>query len=132
MKKSFTYAPNPFRKMPKGTRKLPVSSAVYVVNRDRNGKLIPNKKFLARVKDVEKMFLSLFEGYTNDQINRGEFINKTNGKIMAERVARITSFADVKLFKTNRKKLEAWIKQKKKDWDQEAIAFEFEGDLYYL
>lgn len=131
MKKSFSYAPSPFVKMPKGAKKLEVVNAIFVVNRDKNGKKIPDKEFLKRVKETGDMFLRLFGGYTNDEINEGRFKSKKMG-VMKEKVARIICYADPKDFKANRKELEKWILIKKKEWNQESIAYEFEGDLFYL
>lgn len=132
MKKSFTYAPNPFQKMPKGSKKLPVANAIYIVNRDKEDKKIDIKEFKKRVQQVEEKFLELFGGFTNDRISHGEFISKTNGKILAEKVARIFSFTEINIFKKHRKELEIFLTKKKKEWNQESIAYEFEGDLYYI
>jgi hypothetical protein len=132
MKKIFSYAPNPFKKMPKGVKKLAVVNAVLVVNRDKNGKKISNKEFLKRVKETGDIFLSLFGGYTNDEINEGRFRSKINNKTMKEKVARIVCYSNPKDFKKNRAKLEKWLLDKKKEWNQETIAYEFEGDLYYI
>ena len=130
--KSFTYAPNPFKKMPKGTKKLPVANAIYIVNRDKNDKKISSKEFKKRVKEAENKFLQLFRGFTNDKISKGEYLSKTNKKIIAEEIARIFSFTEISTFKKCRKELEEWILQKKKEWNQESVAYEFEGDLYYI
>ena len=130
--KSFTYAPNPFQKMPKGSKKLPVANAIYVVNRDKEDKKISQTEFKKRVKQVEDKFLYLFGGFTNDKICHGEFVSKTKNRILAEEVARIFSFTKISTFKEHRKDLEKWLVQKKKEWNQESIAYEFEGDLYYI
>ncbi|MEK6840719.1 MAG: hypothetical protein AABX79_02070 [Nanoarchaeota archaeon] len=132
MKKTYTYAPNPFQKMPKRIKKLSVANAVYIVDRDIRGKKITSQEFKERVKEVENKFISLFGGVTNDEINHGEFLSKVNHKIITERVARIMSFVEVPIFKKHRKALEEWLLQKKKEWNQEVIAYEFEGDLYYI
>lgn len=132
MKKSFSYAPNPFKKMPKGIRKLAVANAVYVIDTDKNGNKLSSKDFSKRVNEVEKIFIKFFGGTTNDEINHGHFMSKTNNKLLTEKVARISSFAEAKTFKKHRKALESWLLRKKKEWNQEAIAYEFEGDLYYI
>jgi len=131
MKKSFSYAPTPFKKMPKGTKKMAVENAVYLTDTDDKGNKITTKKLNARIKEVETMFLELFGGYNYVDLGKGSFISK-NKKIMKERVIRIVSFAEGPLFIKNRKKLEKWLLLKKKEWHQESMSYEFEGDLYYI
>jgi hypothetical protein len=131
MKKSFSYAPNPFKKMPRSVKKLAVANAIYVTNTDKDGNKISLKEFKRRTDEVEKKFIYFFGGITNDEINHGHFKSAKN-KILTEKVARIASFAEAKVFRKHRKELESWILTKKKEWNQEAIAYEFEGDLYYI
>jgi len=59
-------------------------------------------------------------------------MSKTEGKIMTENVARVFSFAEASSFKKHEKELKKWIVLKKKEWKQETIAYEFEGDLFYI
>ena len=80
MKKSYTYAPNPFKKMPKGSKRFPVANAVYIVDTDSNGKKISAREFKKRINEVEEQFLKLFGGITNDEINHGKFLSKNNEK----------------------------------------------------
>lgn|SRR3989338_2378211 len=131
MKKSFSYAPTPFKKMPKGTTKMAVENAVYLTDTDDKGNKITTKTLNARIKEVETIFLELFGGYNYVDLGKGEFISKSK-KIMKERVIRIVSFAEGHLFMKNRKKLEKWLLAKKKEWRQESMSYEFEGDLYYI
>ena len=132
MKKSFSYSPGPFRRMLRDTKKLAVANAVYITDTDKEGKKIKATEFKKRVREIEDLFLRLFGGFTNDEINYGKFLSKTKNKVMTEKVAKIISFADVKSFVKHRKELERVLYQKKKEWNQEKIAYEFEGDLYYI
>ena len=61
MKKIFSYAPKPFKKMPLGTKKLEIINSILVVNRDKNGKKISNKEFLKRVKEIIRKNPEAFE-----------------------------------------------------------------------
>lgn len=131
MKKSFSYAPTPFMKMPKGTKKMAVENAVYLTDTDNKGNKITAKELNKRIKEVEAIFLELFGGYNYVDLGKGEFISKSK-KIMKERVIRIVSFAEGHIFMKNRKKLEKWLLFKKKEWKQESMSYEFEGDLYYI
>ncbi len=132
MKKSFTYAPKPFKKMPKGTKELPVANAVYIPNTDKNGKKISSKEFKKRINETELFLLNIFGGYTTDELEHGEFISKLKKKVISERIARVLSFSEVGKFKKHRVELEKWLIKKKKEWNQETIAYEFEGDLFYI
>jgi hypothetical protein len=129
--KDFSYAPTPFRKMPLGVKKFPVANAVYIVDKDRHGKAISGSEFRKRVKETEETFLRLFGGVTNYEIVRGESL-LDNKRIVAEKVARVSSFAEIGAFKRHRAELEKWLLKKKREWNQGNIAYEFEGDLYYI
>lgn len=131
MKKSFTYAPDPFAKMPKN-RKLAVANTIYLTDTNHGGEKISAKEFKKRIKETEDMFLELFGGYTNASSGKGEFMSSLHKKIITENVTRVASFSTIKDFRKKRKSLEQWLLKKKKEWKQEAIAYEFEGDLYYL
>ena len=132
MRKSFTYAPQPFKRMPKGTKELPVANAIYVPNTDKNSRKIPSKEFKRRIKETELFLLNLFGGYTTDEMEHGEFISKFRKKIISERIARVLSFSEAGKFRKHRIELQKWLLEKKKEWKQETIAYEFEGDLFYM
>jgi hypothetical protein len=63
-------------------------------------------------------------------MEHGEFLSKI--KKISERIARVLSFSDAKTFKKHRTELERWLLRKKKEWKQKTIAYEFEGDLFYI
>ncbi len=132
MKKGFSYSPKPFKKMPKGTKKLAVANAVYIVDRDKEGNKISSKEFKERIKETESIFVRLFGGMSNDELSHGNFLSKTTNKVLTENVARIVCFASEKDFKKHSGELKLWLIKKKKEWNQEAIAYEFEGDLFYI
>jgi len=117
--------------MPKGFKKKEVSSSVYIVNHDRNGKKIPLRKLKSLIKETEKFFLNTFGGHTSVDSLQGEFITKDK-RILKEGVYKIVSFADVKKFKKSQEKLKKWLIKIRKELNQESIALEFEGDMYYI
>ena len=131
MKKSYSYAPKPFLKMPKGFRKLPVECAIYIPNKDKDSKKISSKKFKERIKTVEQKFLELFGGHTTDQLDHGEYLS-TKKKIINEKVCKVSCYSDIKDYKKQRKELEKWLMNIKKEWNQESIGYEFESDMYYI
>lgn len=131
MTKSFTYAPNPFSKMPKGAKKLPVASAIYVPNTDKSGKRIAETEFRKRIKETEKKLLELFGGHSTDEIDHGEYLTKKK-KVISEKVSKVSCFSNLKEYNKHRKELENWLMKKKREWNQDSIGYEFEGDMYYL
>ena len=122
----------PFSIIPRYSKKLPLANAIYVVDTDKDGKKISKAHFKKRIKEVEDKFIQMFGGYANEDISHGKFVSKITGKIIKEKVARIRSFTDSEVFTKNRRELESWILKIKKEWNQEAIAYEFGNDLYYI
>jgi hypothetical protein len=55
-----------------------------------------------------------------------------NGEIIAEEVAVLTGFGDAEDFGEKRRQFLEWLIDKRGEWEQEALGFEFEGDLWYL
>lgn len=117
--------------MPKKSKNFPVCSSVYVTNTDKHGKKVLDKVFKQRIKQVEDMLLKLFGGHSTDYIEHGEYLSK-NHKLVSEKVARITVFSTVKIYKKHQQILKKWLLQKKRSWNQETIGYEFESDLYYI
>lgn len=121
-----------FANILKYSKKLPIENAIYVVDTDKDGKKISSKKFKERIMQVEDKFIKMFGGYVNEDISHGKFVSKITGKIIREKVARIRSFTDLEVFNKYKGNIEMWILKIKKDWNQEAIAYEFGKDLYYI
>ncbi|MDP1694313.1 MAG: hypothetical protein Q8L34_02120, partial [Candidatus Woesearchaeota archaeon] len=113
------------------SKNLPVCSSVYVTNSNRDGRKIPDKLFKQRIKEVETMLLKLFGGHSTDQLEHGEYLSKNN-KLVSEKVARVTVFSNVHVYKKHQNALKKWLLQKKNAWNQETIGYEFESDLYYI
>lgn len=131
MNKQFTYAPPPFKKMPKKIRKLAVANAIYVPDTDKLGNKISKKQFHLRIQETENYLLKIFGGFATSVLEHGEF-KSIRKKIICENVVHVMSFSEVKTFLKHRKSLEKWLLQKKKEWNQEALGYEFEGDLYFI
>lgn len=52
--------------------------------------------------------------------------------MIAEEVAVLTGFGDAEDHERKRREFLAWLIDKRDEWGQEALGFEFEGDLWYL
>jgi hypothetical protein len=109
---------------------LPYELAVYVPSTKDVDKNITATELRARVKEVEKYLAEIFGGFTSSEKVGGYLSSKSS--IVTEKVIPVTSFATMEAFKAKKatlvNKMSVWAKK----WGQEAIGFEFEGDLYYV
>jgi hypothetical protein len=109
---------------------LPYELAVYVPSTKDVDKNITATELRARVKEVEKYLAEIFGGFTSSEKVGGYLSSKSS--VVTEKVIPVTSFATMEAFKAKKvtlvNKMSVWAKK----WGQEAIGFEFEGDLYYV
>ena len=129
IKKSFTYAQNPFPG--KELEKLGIEIAIYIPNTEKNDTVIAEDEYKARINQTQELLLGMFGGYTVLGKGNGEFISK-KGKKLKDKITRIVSYSSVDKFNEERDKLYDWLVKKKDEWLQESIAFEFKGDLYFI
>ena len=109
---------------------LPYEIAVYVPSTKDVDKNISPTELRARVKEVEKYLAETFGGFTSSEKVGGYLSSKSS--IVTEKVVPVTAFSSLNDFKANKSKLINKISVLAKKWGQEAIGFEFEGDLYYV
>ena len=76
------------------------------------------------------MLVTLFGG-CREALGTGRYRSK-DGEIVAEEVAVLTGFGDADDYDRKRRELLEWLLDKRDEWGQEALGFEFEGDLWYL
>jgi len=119
----------PFAKMPKGYAHLPIEIAIMVPSTYRDEK-IPRAEFVRRINETRKKLSELFGGYTSIEAKGGWVTDR--GELIKENVVRVVAFADLKRYKEKQNELLKWLEKKKKEWKQEALAYEFEGDLYLI
>jgi hypothetical protein len=109
---------------------LPYESAVYVPSTQDVDKVVSIDEMNKRTTDVKKFLSEMFGGYTSSE-TVGGFID-SKGVLVNEEIQKVTSFSTKEAFESNKqdllKKLSSWAKE----WGQEAIGFEFEGQLYYV
>lgn len=109
---------------------LPYELAVYVPSTKDVDKNITATELRARVKEVEKYLAEIFGGFTSSEKVGGYLSSKSS--VVTEKVIPVTSFATMEAFRAKKatlvNKMSVWAKK----WGQEAIGFEFEGDLYYV
>jgi|TARA_R100001530_G_scaffold109442_1_gene76837 hypothetical protein len=110
---------------------LDVEQAILVPSTAKADKKIPDAKFKSRVAEVRKYLSQKFGGYTSIK-GVGGYYSEPKRKVIQEKVTKVTGFATTQDFKKNKpaliKQLGAWGKE----WGQESIGYEHEGDLYYF
>jgi len=120
----------PFKVMPKGTYHLPVEQAILVPSTKAGDKKITPKELSERTSETQKFLGKAYGGYTSVKATGG-YVMK-NGKLVKEKVNKVTSFSQKKDFVKNRGEVKKFVNEKKKKWGQESIGVEQEGDLYYI
>ena len=109
---------------------LPLELAVYVPSTQDVDKVISESELKERVNEVSEYLARLFGGFTkSDKI--GGFMS-SKSELVTEDVVPVVSFATQSDFNANKNKLVNKLSDWAKRWGQEAIGFEFEGDLYYV
>ena len=103
---------------------------VYVPSTSNVGEKISKKELEKRVDEVEKYVANEFGGYTETDTDGG--YKSTSGEIIEEDIVKVSVFANNKDWKENESKVVSKVKEWAKEWGQEAIGFEYEGDLYYI
>ena len=119
----------PFDRLPKGITHLPLECVVYVPS-TQGDRVIDAAEFAKRRDQTADLLVSLFGG-CRESLTTGRYQSK-DGEIVSEDVAVITGFGDADDYEHKRQEFLAWLIDKRDEWEQEALGFEFEGDLWYL
>src|SRR5262245_451798 len=119
----------PFERLPKGITHLPLECVVYVPSTTAD-QTIDRAEFDRRRDETADLLADLFGG-CRETVATGRYRAK-NGEMIAEEVAVLTGFGDAEDFERKRKEFLSWLIDKRDEWGQEALGFEFEGDLWYL
>lgn len=109
---------------------LPLEMVVYVPSTQDVDKVISVDEMDKRVDEVKQYLASKFGGYSaTDKL--GGFVDST-GKLVNEDVVQVTAFSTKEAYEENKEELINQLAIWGKKWGQEAIGFEFEGDLMYV
>ena len=119
----------PFDKLPKGITHLPLECVVYVPS-THGSRTIDAAEFAARRDEAADLLVSLFGG-CRESLATGRY-RADDGTIVSEDVAVLTGFGDADDYERKRQEFLRWLIDKRDAWGQEALGFEFEGDLWYL
>src|SRR3972149_5507659 len=117
---------------PKGSGKY-IHAVVYVPStKERKVKILP-EEFTARQQETESFLRKLFGGTTRVSGVGTWFVTINNKKeLIKEEVAKIESFTEKADYYRNDLKLKKWLLNKKKEWGQESISFEYEEELFFV
>ena len=119
----------PFERLPKGITHLPIECVVYVPS-TQGDRVIDADEFARRRDETADLLSSLFGG-CRETMATGRYRSK-DGDMISEEVAVLTGFGDAEDFQSKRRQFLEWLIDKREEWGQEALGFEFEGDLWYL
>ncbi len=119
----------PFSKKPDGVVHLPIECVVYVPS-TLFDKRIPKRAFQKRISKTADELVRLFGGCRQTMV-RGHYMDR-RGEIIEEDVAVLTGYGKSDRYLEKREQFLDWLLAKKKEWQQESIGFEFEGDLWYI
>jgi hypothetical protein len=123
---------NPLPFIAKGidTFHLQIETAFYVPSTQDKDNNISELAFKERISEVENWLAANFGGYSRVDMMGGYKLD--NGKVVKEKAARVVCFADTTTMLKKQDDYKQFILQKRKEWGQDSIGFEVEGDLYYI
>jgi hypothetical protein len=109
---------------------FPIETAVIVPSTDKNQKIQDYKTQTKRVLQVRSFLAKRFGGYTSIRATGG-FVSKKKG-LVKEPAYKVVSFSKVKDYNKHKPALVKQVKKWGKQWGQESMGVEWEGDLFYL
>lgn len=109
---------------------LPLELVVYVPSTQDVDKVVTVDEMNKRIEEVKTYLAELFGGYTSSEKLGGYMA--TSKKLVNEQIVQVVSFATKEAYEENKNDLVKKISEWAKEWGQEAIGLEFEGDLYYV
>ena len=117
----------------KRTTHLPIEQAVIVPSTFgvKDQKRISKKQLTRRVNKVRKFLSKRFGGYTSVKATGGFVLGK-DGKLVKERVVKVTSFSNKKDFKKHGAEVIRQVGVWGKRWKQQSVGYENEGDLFII
>lgn len=109
---------------------LPVELSVYVPSTKDANVPVSKNELDARVNEVREYLAKMFGGFSSNDVIGG-YVSHSK-ELIKEDVVKVIAFATQEAYDENKEKLAHQIAKWAKEWSQEAIGFELEGDLYYI
>lgn len=110
---------------------LDIEQAVIVPSTTKGDKPISQTEYKKRIEKVKRYLSKRFGGYTAVKGSGGYYSNDRK-KMIHEKVARVVSFSENPKFKKHKPALIKQLGKWGKEWKQESVGYENEGDLYYI
>jgi hypothetical protein len=116
----------------KRTFYLPVENTVYVPSTYgvKEQKKISDEEMDKRVDETRSYLSDKFGGYTSIKATGGYVLK--DGRLVKEKVVKVSSFSTKKDFNKNEPELINQIGRWGNKWKQESISYENEGDLFII
>lgn len=103
---------------------------VIVPSTEAKSKPISTARFNARVDEVKRFFSGIFGGYTSIGTVGGWV---SEGTVIREKGVKVVSFSPKSAWTvTNQRKVIRFLREKCYEWEQEAVAYRIEDDLFFL
>lgn len=109
---------------------LPYEIAIYVPSTEKGNVIINKGEFQKRIDEVRTYLADLFGGFSSGEIEGG-YVSDKKG-LIREDIVRVVCFASKDGFKDKFKQLQDQVKVWCREWGQESMGVEFEGDLFYV
>jgi hypothetical protein len=103
---------------------------IYIPSTTNVGTMVSEQEMASRINEVKSYFADMFGGFTETDADGGYKSN--SGEIIQEDIVKVSVFSKTKDWKEKESEVVSKIKEWAKEWGQEAIGFEYEGDLYYV
>jgi len=110
--------------------KFDINFIIYVPSTTNVGTTISQSELDKRVNEVKSFVATEFGGYTETASDGG--YKSQSGEIVEEEIVKVSVFSSAKNWNENEDVVINQVKKWANEWGQEAIGFEYEGDLYYI
>ena len=108
---------------------LPIEQAIIIPSTKGADKSISHMEMNKRVNDVRRFLSQKFGGYTSTK-GIGGWYSDNKKKLIKEDIVKVTGFSSTKDYKRNKNVLAKQILSWGKQWGQESMGYEKEGDLF--
>ena len=107
-----------------------INVVIYVPSTKNVTHKISEAEFKKRINSTVG-FLRLSLGGSTTIMGIGNYLSSQYGSV-TERVAKVESFIDIQRYNRADLIIKKWLENKKKQWSQESIAYEYENNLIYV
>lgn len=110
---------------------LQVETAIYVPSTKGADQKISADEFKRRVSQVKIFLAKLYGGYSSVEVEGG-YWSDDKKKEISEKDVRVVAFSTKEEFKKNEKEIISYLLKLKKEWTQESMGYELDGEMYYI